>query len=85
MEVQQHVTWWITLNQASVVNQMSFIIHAGTNDLTKEENTIINLQNIVDDVKSSSPKTEVVIGCFRKKTRSYIVRSVLGAASCFQT
>ena len=37
------------------------IIHAGTNDLTKEEKTIINLQNIVDDVKSSSPKTEVVI------------------------
>ena len=37
------------------------IVHAGTNDLTKEEKTIINLQNIVDDVKSSSPKTEVVI------------------------
>ena len=29
------------------------IIHAGTNDLAKEEKTIINLQNIVDDVKSS--------------------------------
>ena len=37
------------------------IIHAGTNDLTKEEKTTINLQNIVDDVKYSSPKTEVVI------------------------
>ena len=37
------------------------IIHAGTNDLTRETDIINNPRNIVRDAKETAPKTEVVI------------------------
>ena len=37
------------------------IIHAGTNDLTRETETINNLRSIVRDAKEKAPTTEIVI------------------------
>ena len=37
------------------------IIHAGTNDLTRETDTINNLKSIVRDAKETAPTTEIVI------------------------
>ena len=37
------------------------IIHAGTNDVTRETDTINNLRSIVRDAKETAPTTEIVI------------------------
>ena len=52
-------------------------MHVGTNDITSDCSTIINLQEIVENVKSESPETKLVLySVINRDDRNDIQRKV---------